>query len=152
MERGSTTTAQRARGAKRKNLDGTREKLLEAAAAVFAETGYHGATVRQICARAGTNVALVNYYFGDKMGLYTDAKSQIDDTLASVEQRFITHVYNAKICRGASDSEVAEALQTHVIDALAGKAAGKGKPSASVVLQALYFLTEQCFIQWDAPP
>jgi TetR/AcrR family transcriptional regulator, regulator of cefoperazone and chloramphenicol sensitivity len=76
MERGSTTTAQRARGAKRKNLDGTREKLLEAAAAVFAETGYHGATVRQICARAGTNVALVNYYFGDKMGLYTEVLQQ----------------------------------------------------------------------------
>jgi hypothetical protein len=82
-----------------------------------------------------------------KMGLYTEAKSQIDETLASVEQRFITHVYNAKICRGASDDEIAEALQTHVIDALAGaKAAGKGGPSASIVLQALYFLTEQCFI------
>ncbi|HSU57319.1 MAG TPA: TetR family transcriptional regulator, partial [Candidatus Dormibacteraeota bacterium] len=36
----------------------TREKLLKAAAEVFAETGYDGAAVREICARAGTNIAL----------------------------------------------------------------------------------------------
>ena len=61
-----------ARAAGTPDSDGTREKLLEAAADVFAETGYYGATVRQICARAGTNIALVNYHFGDKMGLYTE--------------------------------------------------------------------------------
>ncbi len=56
--------------------DGTREKLLEAARAVFAETGYHGATVREICARAGSNIALINYHFGDKLGLYTEVLGQ----------------------------------------------------------------------------
>lgn len=87
-----------------------------------------------------------------KVGLFTEAKSEIDDILASVEQRFTTHVYNGKICRGASDDEIAAALQTHVIDALVGTgASGKAAPSASVVLQALYFLTEQCFVQWDPP-
>ena len=55
---------------------GTREKLLNAAAEVFAETGYDGAAVREICARAGTNIALVNYYFGDKLGLYTEVLQQ----------------------------------------------------------------------------
>ena len=46
--------------------------MLEAASEVFAETGYYGATVREICGRAGTNIALINYYFGDKMGLYAE--------------------------------------------------------------------------------
>lgn len=58
------------------DVDGTREKLLAAAGEIFAETGYYGATVRRICARAGTNVALVNYYFRDKMGLYTEVLQQ----------------------------------------------------------------------------
>ena len=50
--------------------DATREHLLEAAAEVFAEVGFRTATVREICQRAGANIAAVNYHFGDKEQLY----------------------------------------------------------------------------------
>jgi TetR/AcrR family transcriptional regulator, regulator of cefoperazone and chloramphenicol sensitivity len=56
--------------------DNTRAKLLDAAGQVFAEVGYHAATIRKICARAGTNIALVNYHFRDKFGLYTEVLRQ----------------------------------------------------------------------------
>jgi len=52
--------------------DGTRTKLIDSAGQVFADSGYQAATVREICARAGVNVALVNYHFGDKLELYTE--------------------------------------------------------------------------------
>ena len=52
--------------------DPTRERLLEVAGPVFADRGYQATTIRQICARAGANVAAVNYHFGDKLGLYTE--------------------------------------------------------------------------------
>lgn len=50
----------------------TRSRLLSSAAAVFSELGYNRATVREIVYRAGTNVAAVNYHFGDKAALYEE--------------------------------------------------------------------------------
>jgi TetR/AcrR family transcriptional regulator, regulator of cefoperazone and chloramphenicol sensitivity len=50
--------------------DDTRTKILKAAIKVFSDHGYDRATVRDICRRAGVNLALVNYHFGDKMELY----------------------------------------------------------------------------------
>ena len=51
----------------------TRDRLLEAAAEVFAEHGYRNGRVRDICERARANIAAVNYYFGDKRKLYGQA-------------------------------------------------------------------------------
>jgi AcrR family transcriptional regulator len=48
----------------------TRDRIVAAAGAVFAERGFRGTTIRQITARAGVNLAAVNYYFRDKGELY----------------------------------------------------------------------------------
>ncbi|MBY0458774.1 MAG: CerR family C-terminal domain-containing protein [Gemmataceae bacterium] len=52
---------------------GADDRLLAAAQEVFAERGFEGATVRDICAAAGANIAAVNYYFGGKERLYIEA-------------------------------------------------------------------------------
>lgn len=51
----------------------TSRKLLVNASALFAEKGYQKATVAEICERAGTNIAAVNYHFGSKEALYREA-------------------------------------------------------------------------------
>jgi TetR/AcrR family transcriptional regulator, regulator of cefoperazone and chloramphenicol sensitivity len=70
----------------------TKAKLVEAAGEIFAEAGYHHATIREICNRAGVNVAAVNYHFRDKTGLYTEVVRQsiraarLDAVRAALEQ------------------------------------------------------------------
>jgi AcrR family transcriptional regulator len=48
----------------------TRQRLIEAAAVLFAAEGYDNVTVREICKVSNANVAAINYHFGDKAGLY----------------------------------------------------------------------------------
>ena len=55
----------------------TRQRLLEAAARLFAEHGFQHVTIREICKEAGANVASVNYYFRDKSGLYEEVIRRI---------------------------------------------------------------------------
>lgn len=62
--------------------NGTERRLLEAAGEIFAEHGYRAATVRQICEKAGANIAAVNYYFGDKERLYLAVLRSVPDAHA----------------------------------------------------------------------
>lgn len=49
---------------------GTKEKILEAASEVFVTHGFKNATVREMCKKAGVNIAAINYHFRDKENLY----------------------------------------------------------------------------------
>ena len=57
----------------KRQADDPRERILSAVGCEFAERGYDAATIRDICAAAGVNVAAVNYYFGDKRRLYIES-------------------------------------------------------------------------------
>ncbi len=52
------------------DIDGARDRLIEAAAQLFALRGFEVTTVRDIVSAAGTNLNAINYYFGGKRGLY----------------------------------------------------------------------------------
>ncbi|MFP3914504.1 MAG: TetR/AcrR family transcriptional regulator [Actinomycetota bacterium] len=62
-----------ARTGRRPGGTDTRGAILEAARIAFAETGYHGATIRGIAAAAGVDPALVHHYFGAKDDLFAAA-------------------------------------------------------------------------------
>ena len=62
----------------------TRERLLQAAPRLFADNGYRGASVRDICNLAGTNPGAVSYHFGGKRQLYRAVLRLAADRLAKL--------------------------------------------------------------------
>ncbi len=61
------------RSGRRQGECSTREQILGAATASFAEHGYDRATIRDIAGRAGVDPALVIHYFGTKAALFAEA-------------------------------------------------------------------------------
>src|SRR2546421_6937197 len=59
----------------------TRDRLLKAAAQLFADRGFKKVTIRDLCKAAKANVAAVNYHFGDKTGLYREVLQLAIDTM-----------------------------------------------------------------------
>ena len=47
-----------------------KDHILDIAEKIFSELGYDGASTRTISGEAGVNMAMLNYYFGSKEGLY----------------------------------------------------------------------------------
>ena len=62
--------SKRNRTGRRRGSTSTREAILRAARRAFARTGYGGASMRGVAAKAGVDPGLVLHFFGDKAGLY----------------------------------------------------------------------------------
>ena len=91
-----------------RDVAATRERLLDAGRRLFAEHGFEDVTVRDICRDAGANLALVNYYFGDKHGLYL---AIVNDAIAWVRE------FN-EAATSAPDGSSAEERLRHFVRAL----------------------------------
>lgn len=85
-----------------------------------------------------------------KIGLFSSARNDHDLLLAEVESRFFLHIFHPLICKNASDIEITKTLQAQLIDPLANKKLGGTVFNAKDIQCALYYLTEQCHIRWDA--
>ncbi|MGJ3704117.1 TetR/AcrR family transcriptional regulator [Variovorax sp. AFSI2.2] len=64
----------------------TRLHILETAGQLFAERGFAESTSKEICTRAGTNMAAVNYHFGSRDGLYEAVLIEAHRQLVSIDE------------------------------------------------------------------
>jgi AcrR family transcriptional regulator len=67
----------------------TRDRVLEVACELFSEAGYHGTHLREICKRAGTNVAGVCYHFHSKEGLYQAVVMEAGRRLSDYDESLV---------------------------------------------------------------
>jgi AcrR family transcriptional regulator len=77
----------------------TRQRLVEAAAKLFANKGFEHVTVREICKASSANVAAVNYHFGDKAGLYRAV------VMLAIEQMLETNELTQRAGEGRSPED-----------------------------------------------
>lgn len=85
----------------------TKQRLIEAAEALFADEGFDRVSVRDITTKASANVAAVNYHFGSREGL-----------VAVVMARYINPVSEERLAR---------------LEALERRAAGKPLPLEEIL-------------------
>ena len=120
--------------ARRKDGIETRERILTVACVVFADRGYHDATVEEICTRAKTNIAAINYHFGGKDKLY-----------AEVWQRAFDEANAAYPPEGglAPDAPVEDRLHG-MIHSLVGRSVNPGRigHAGKLLLQEIVYPTE----------
>ena len=50
--------------------ENTKGKILSVATKLFAEKGFDGVGIRELCQEAGVNISMISYYFGGKKELY----------------------------------------------------------------------------------
>ncbi len=107
-------------------MGGTKDRLLTAAAELFAERGFHRTTVRDIAARARVNVAAGHYHYGSKRALYLAVlRAQFADVRATLQARGAA-VPEGEL-RGLSRRQLAALLRTRVnvmLDLLIGPPPG----------------------------
>ena len=88
------------------DADGARERLIEAAAQLFALRGFEVTTVRDIVSAAGTNLNAINYYFGGKRGLYQAVM------LRELER---ARSFTAELPRAAANDPIEQRLESMVL-------------------------------------
>ena len=66
-----------------------RDRVLEVACELFAEAGFHGTHLREICERAGANVAGICYHFRSKEGLFETASMEAGRRISNLDEGFV---------------------------------------------------------------
>lgn len=73
----------------------TRQRLIDAALAVFGEFGFEGASTRRLANKAGANLAAIPYHFGGKEGLYRAAAEYIVERITDQTTGMLQEIEHA---------------------------------------------------------
>ena len=92
---------------------------MDAAEKLFARRGYHGASLREITAAAGVDLALVNYHFGGKKRLLAAVLDRRGQVLNEERLRRLAQVRLSAAPPAPSTEAVVDAFLDPILDRLA---------------------------------
>jgi AcrR family transcriptional regulator len=102
----------------------TKDKIMDAAEKLFAKKGFHGASLRNITAAAGMDLALVNYHFGNKERLLAAVLDRGGQVLNEERLRRLAAVRLSAAPHPPSAEAVVDAFLDPILDRLAHAGAG----------------------------
>jgi AcrR family transcriptional regulator len=102
-----------------RNAEATKERILDAAEALFARRGYDAVTVRQIMGRAKADVALAYYHFKSKRDLFDAVLLRRAQTLNTLRLQALEAVEQRHASDQASVEEIIGAFTNPLLEILA---------------------------------
>ena len=97
----------------------TRNRILDAAEALFAQKGFEGVSVRQIMSRAGADVSLAYYHFKSKRDLFDQVMLRRADYLNEIRLRALEEVEQRHPDDAPTVDEIIGAFTGPLLDVLA---------------------------------
>ena len=88
----------------------TRRRIIDVALRLFGERGYEGASTRDIAAAAGVNAPALQYYFGNKEGVYRACAEDIAESWTVQFQPLVARAQATMDDASASDDQLFEAF------------------------------------------
>jgi AcrR family transcriptional regulator len=118
-----------------------RQRLVDAAAKVFAEKGFSQATIREISMRAGANVAAISYYWRDKESLYKRV----------VEELIIERTQSYPLAAAMDESVAPEARLKKFVELFLHRLLDSGRPawSGKIMIREITQPTEAVTVVLD---
>lgn len=112
---------------------GAKERLLAAAAKVFACHGFDRASTRQVVQEAGVNISAIPYYFGGKEGLYSSIIEQIVSMVLAEQGQKAAEIRGA-INEGTLTREQGQKLLHEFIEGFADFLLNKASPHMAQIM------------------
>ena len=99
----------------------TRDRILDAAEALFAQRGFEGVSVRQIMRKADADVSLAYYHFESKQDLFDQVMLRRADTLNSLRLEALEAVERDHTDDAPTVEEIIGAFTNPLLDLLASE-------------------------------
>ena len=72
-----------------KTNDSSKQKIIAVATKLFAQKGFDGVSIRDICKHADVNISMISYYFGGKQELYQAIIDNLTQNLTEYVKTFV---------------------------------------------------------------
>lgn len=82
---------------KQNEKDKSKQRILDSATKLFAQKGYDGVGIREICKEANANICMISYFWGGKEGLYQGIIENLIEKQTKVAKQFLDFDIEPKI-------------------------------------------------------